>query len=214
MKIRKAIKMAVAGAVVALPVGTAMAMGGTPLTIHGGWDMQGGNINASCPTGYTCAAVDNSDTGFMQRVITRDSDGAQYIQTIIGEGADGQSFSNSASGVFFGDESFVKMNGAGGLSGVNQITDDSGAGTFTSKAALNTGGEFMQMEMLGAAGTMDNGSMVELQQGVVDTANEFSSTFAFDHGMVMGSGMAKFAVIKLDDYANDTAAGFKGTFKP
>ena len=213
MKIRKAIKMAVAGAAFAVPVGTAMAMGGTPMTIHGNWDMQGGNINASCPSGYTCATVDNSDTGFMQRVITDNVSGDQYIQTIIGEGADNASFSNSAAGVFFGDESFVKMNGNGGISGINQITDDSGAGVFTSKAALNTGSEFMQMEMIGAAGVLDNGSMIELQQGIVDTANEFASTFEFDHGMIMNSGMAKFAVIRLNDYANDTAAGFTGTFQ-
>lgn len=222
MKIRKAIKMAVAGAVVALPVSVVMAMGGAhtgPLTIHGQWSVDttsSTGLNVACPAGFTCGAASVTDTGFVQRTITDLNSGNQFVQTIISEGGTtGASFSNMGTGGFFGDENFIMLNGAGGISAQSQIQDTTaGAGDFTSKVNLNTGTEFSTMQSTAVAGSMGDGSMVELQQGIIDTGSEFQSQFAFDHGMVMGSeGGGKFAVIGLDDFANDTPNNFSGTFK-
>ena len=214
MKIRKAIKLAVAGAVAAAPLSMAVAMNDNkgPMTGEfGQWESTGGagtGITLSCPTGYTCATAAVTDAGFIQRTIT-DGDGRQFIQTIV---ADGTGSFSSQGNSFFGDESFVMLNGQGGISGQNQIRDNTGAGDFTSKSNLNTGSEFMSMGSTANAGTLGDGSMVELSQGITDT--EFASTFEFDHGMLMmGEGGGKFASLTLSDYANDSAAGFASSFK-
>ena len=212
MKIRKAIKMAVMGAAVAAPLG--MAVAATSPQGAFTWSVDSnGNITVDCPTGFSCAPATNTGAGFLQRQIT-DSSGTTFIQTINAEtdGGTGTFDSFAGAGAFFADESYVVMGGTGGLSGRQQLMEDTGT-VFTSNAQLNTGSEFMPMESLsaiqaGSAGT----SMIELDQSVVDAANEFDATFAFDHGMVMGSGGAKFALLTLRSNANDTAAGFTSGF--
>ncbi len=204
MKIRKAIKMAVMGAAVAAPMG--MAMAATSPLGNFTWSVDSnGTVTVDCPAGYSCAPATNTDAGFLQRQIVEDSTGTTFIQTINAE--------DDFAGNNFGDESYVVMGGNGGLSGKQSITETVGTEVFTSGAQLNTGSEFMPMEMLsdinaGSPGT----SMIELDQSVTDTANEFDATFAFDHGMVMGSGGAKFALLTLRSNANDTAAGFTSGF--
>ncbi len=230
MKIRKAIKMAVTGAALTAPmmmvmVGDAMATahtGALPSSMFGNWsvDTSADQLNVDCPTGYTCATASVTDTGFMQRTITKvggAQDGSEYVQTIISDVSNttGDSFGNQTGNTFFGDENFIKMNGLGGLSGQSMLKDATGSqGVFTAQTNLNAGDEFMTMQNTSDAGSMGDGSMVELQQGIVDTANEFQSRFQFDHGMAMDGAMgSKFAVIGIDDFANDTANGFTSGFQ-
>ena len=218
MKIRKAIKMAMTGAALAVPAGVALA--GTPLNVHGNWTIAAdGSINASNPTGMTCAASTNTDQGFLQRVC-EDASGKQYIQTINAEGSTGDTFGTHSGTGFFGDESFVVMGSTvgGGISGKQQLfeSDTAGGGgeDFTSNAALNTGGEFMPMEALSSVTAGSPGqSMIELDQTVTSNAQEFQAAFNFDHGMTMAGGnKGKFALVDLRSYANDTAAGFTSDF--
>ncbi len=224
MKIRKAIKIAMAGAVIAVPAGVALA--GTPLSgVHGQWTLNAdGTINAGTTiTGgsvnMTCSASTNTDVGFIQRVC-EGSDGKQYIQTINAEGATNDTFGTHSGTGFFGDESFVVMGSSvgGGLSGKQQLfeSDTAGGGgeDFTSNAELNTGGEFMPMEALSDVTNGSPGqSMIELDQTVTSAAQEFMAGFSFDHGMTMAGGnKGKFALTDLRSYANDTAAGFTSDF--
>ncbi len=222
MKIRQAVKMAVLGAVIVAPVGMALARtANTPLSVHGNWTIASdGTINASNPTGMTCAASTNTDVGFMQRTCT-DSGGTTYIQTINADGNTGDSFANQTGTAFFGDESFVVMGSqnGGGLSGKQKLTETStGGDVFVSNAGLNTGGEFMPMEMMADVTAGSTGvSMIELDQSVTNSGQEFDANFNFDHGMVMAmSGtnmvMGKFALLDLRSNANDTANGFTSGF--
>lgn len=183
MRIRRAIKLAVAGAVGASPL-MVWAMG-TPLSVHGAWSVDSsGNINASNPAGMTCAATDTAEAGFLQQQC---SDGARtYIRTIVAEGATGDSFASSGM-AFFGDESFVVVGGTGGLSGRQKMVQGQ-SDTLTSNARLNTGGEFTPMttattpEALAAAP-----DMIELDQSITGAANEFTTSFDFDNGVYMDS---------------------------
>ncbi len=213
MKIRKAIKIAVAGAAVAMPV-AAFAMG-TALTIHGQWTIGATGITATCPTGYTCVASPNTDeTGFLQRQIT-DTNGKTFIQTVVAEGGVGDTF-GAATSPFFGDETFVVMNGNGGVSGQSQQFETAAGVVFDNNALLNTGAEFMEMTMVGdlTDGVVNGAEMIRLTTTITDAGNEFTSAFGFDHGMTMVGGTAgKFSLITLDQNSNDTAAGFTSSFK-
>jgi len=139
MKIRKAIRMAVAGAAMALPAGAVLA--GSPIAF-GGWTVNGaGDITATaCGTCSITSATPVTDAGFLQRNITIGS--KTFIQTIIAEAdtaATADTFGSWTGGNGFADENFVEIGGTGGLSDKQQVFESVGADSFSSDAGLNTG---------------------------------------------------------------------------
>jgi len=237
MKLRNAIKLAAVGAV-AVAVMPAVVLADPDPTLTGGangvegaWTINGNGVyTLSCPTGMTCSAVEVEGDGLVQRMV-EDGAGNTYIQTIVAEGVG--SFGNYAGTDFFGDESWVKMGGGGGLAGFQSVDNtDSGAlvGTdvFNVTTVINTG-DFMPMmmantaEAAGMVGTITevqaHRSMIEIDQSINNTAAEFSDTFGFDHGMQMmmmddvdGDGTmemlkGKYAIVTLNSEVGDPNDG-------
>ena len=191
MKLRKAIKVALAGAAIA-PV---VAMAGSP-TGFGVWTDNGSGIDVTCPTGFTCTAgttEGDSEESFLQRQIT-DGAGNTYIQTIVTGDAGEVS-----------DESFVKMGGTGGVADQAKITSTEGGTSFDSTSNILTG-EFF-------TGT-DHGLDFTQQLSKSDTATTFTAGFHYQEQdaaatTTVGSGLR--AETTLTGFVSD-AEGMDATF--
>lgn len=185
MKIRKAVKMAVTGTVLALP-GLASALDLSSYTYDAS-----DNITAPSLTGMTCSATAGGEAGFLQRQCTDGTD--TFIQTIVLE--------NGTEGLFM-DNNVVMTGGNNGIADYNIINDPTTGfhqgmkkqtGVFGASDALNLG-----VDALG-----NNWRMV-LSQAVTDTsgANEtMSSSFGF------AEDTADFQVIGISQALNNTTAG-------
>ena len=160
MKIRKAIKVAVTGAVFALPAVTMAAAPNPSNFTYDGSD----NVTATSG-GLTCSATAGGEAGFLQRQCTDGTD--TFIQTIIVE--------NGTEGLFT-DSNVVMTGGNNGIADINHINDSG----FDTNAQIQTG-------TLGSANTLGLGTnhlgvtvFIDIAQGVTDTtgANEtMTSTF-------------------------------------
>jgi hypothetical protein len=165
MKIRKAIKVALTGALFTLPGIAAASLDLSAFTLDAS-----DNITANAFAGMTCSATAGGEAGFLQRQCT---DGTNtYIQTIIAEdGSEG----------LFTDSNVVMTGGNNGIADINVINDSAGSG-FTNTTNLQTGA-------LGAANTLGTALnhlgqivSVDIAQTVDDTSvpNEtFSADFGF-----------------------------------
>ena len=122
MKIRKAVKAAVTGAVFALPAVTANAVS-LDFGVVGGTQ-----ITAADLSGMTCSATAGTEEGFLQRTCTNGS--TNFIQTMVYEsGGEGE----------FKDSSLVMTgDGNNGVANLNQITDASTGFTNISKIQTDT----------------------------------------------------------------------------
>ena len=184
MKIRKAIKVAVTGAVFALPALTQAAAPNPTNFTYDGSD----NITATSG-GLTCSATAGGEAGFLQRQCTDGTD--TFIQTIIVE--------NGTEGLFT-DSNVVMTGGNNGIADINHIND---AG-FDTNARIQTG-------TLGAADTLGLGTnhlgntvFIDIAQGVTDStgANEtMTSTF----GLTEDS--AENQTIAINQSLSNTTAG-------
>ncbi len=101
----------------------------TPPTSFDQWTTSGANINASCPSGFTCE-INVQDAGITQQILT-DGNGNRYIQQIIA-GTDAKGSIST--------ESFVNASSQA-LSGISvkQQLFSSGADGMDSTVAINTG---------------------------------------------------------------------------
>lgn len=184
MKIRKAIKVAVTGAVFALP-GLVLAAAPNPNNFtYDGSD----NITATSGA-LTCSATAGGEAGFLQRQCT---DGTNtFIQTIIVE--------NGTEGLFT-DSNVVMTGGNNGIADVNHIND---AG-FDTNAQIQTG-TFIGTDTLGlGTNQLGNTVSIDIAQGVTDTsgANEtMTSTF----GLTEDSGGSQ--TISINQALNNTTVG-------
>jgi len=186
MKIRKAIKVAVTGAVFTLP-GIVMAAAPNPSNFtYDGFD----NITATSG-GLTCSATAGGEAGFLQRQCT---DGTNtFIQTIIVE--------NGTEGLFT-DSNVVMTGGNNGIADLNHVSDP--ASGFDTLAKIQTG-------VLGAGDTLGLGTnqlgntvSIDIGQGITDTsgANEtMTSTFGYTEDTA-GNG-----VIALNQALTNTTLG-------
>ncbi|MFZ5593422.1 MAG: hypothetical protein ACOY4D_04035 [Pseudomonadota bacterium] len=170
-----------AGAVALILSGSVVA---APPIAFDQWSATGGNISinaGACPTNWTCVPMMAGD-GFLQVQLTNKATNESYFQTLItNPGATG-----TPSALPFADENFVKLGAAGGISGKQNILDNTtNPGTvFTSGTELQTGWAAP------AAGQ----NLVILTQGLTESAAGFSSPFRLEQtsdnlGVVLGKKM-------------------------
>jgi len=184
MKIRKAIKVAVTGAVFTLP---AIVMAAAPNPSNFTYD---GSDNITATSGgLTCSATAGGEAGFLQRQCT---DGTNtFIQTIVVE--------NGTEGLFT-DSNVIMTGGNNGIADINHVND---AG-FDTQAEIQHG-YFMMNDTLGlGTNQLGNKLHMNLTQGVTDSsgANEtMTSTFGFTKDMMDNSTIA------LNQALTNTTAG-------
>lgn len=119
MKLRKAIKVAVAGAAIA----PAIAMAAAPVNFDN-WTTNATSITGGTQAGFSYGES-LTETGFLQRQVT---DGTNtWIQTVVAEATGTDQFS---------DENFVLIGGTGGIADKAQITE---AGAFDMTTTIYTG---------------------------------------------------------------------------
>ena len=138
MKIRKAIKIAVTGSVFALPAIVAAQGVGDFTTAPGNI------ISANALDGMTCSATTGTEEGFLQRTCN-DSDGTNFIQTIV--------FESSSEEGEFSDSSVVMTGGSGqnGVADVNSIVDGT---DFSSLQQIQTD-TMLTKDLLGTGNAID-----------------------------------------------------------
>lgn len=193
MKLRKAIKVAVAGAALA-PV---VAMAAAPQNF-GNWTDTGSGITAGCTGGFTCAAGTTSGDsveGFLQRNIT-DANGNTYIQTVI-TGDTGQ----------ISDESFVQVGGSGGIADRSKINSTEGGTNFDSTASILTGAFFTGS---------DKGLDFNQKLSASDANTTFTAGFQYseqDASVILSGTMSSglYAKTTLTGFVSD-AEGMDATF--
>jgi len=218
MKIRKAIRMAVVGAALAMPAGAVLAAGsGVPITGgFGQWSINatGGITAASASTigASSVSATPVTDAGFLQRNVTVGS--RTFIQTIIAEGATGDTFDSFASGTGFGDENFVEIGGTGGLSDKAQVFESASGTVFTSQAGLNTGSFAPVATLADVKNEAFTGANTTITLGQKVTSGEFNTGFDYTEGVTTGTGTNSdvFAITDIRATANDSAASFASNF--
>ncbi|RMD79755.1 MAG: hypothetical protein D6809_02860, partial [Gammaproteobacteria bacterium] len=146
-----------------------------------------GNINYTCPTGYSCStATAITDAGFYQVQLTDTKTGAQYFQTIIADQTPGPGAGKTNT---FSDESFVKMGAVnGGLANQQKITSWEGLTASATTAGLSSTVEIKTGDFGAQQGTAeanfatgDNLAIV-ISQGVTDGSSNFGGTFDYKEG--------------------------------
>ena len=182
MKLRKAIRVAAAGAVVG--IAPAMALASPTTASMGAWSADStGAIVYSCPAGFSCdtanaiGGVGTDDPDFYQITITENTSGNQYFQTIHADYAEGT----------FEAENFV---------GVEDNTDYNTGGvlskTFISESQATAGDDFDSTATITSYDWMTTGSLggtslqkVLLDQNIAHTSGgvtTFDSGFNFEMG--------------------------------
>ena len=195
MKLRKAIKAAVAGAAIA-PV---VAMAASPIGF-GSWTDNGSGITVDCKTGagFACTSgttEGDSEESFLQRQIS-DSNGNVFIQTIVtGDGGE------------VSDESFVKMGGTGGVADQAKISSTEGGTNFDSTSNILTG-EFFTGSDKGLDFTQDLSKS--------DANTTFTAGFNYseqDASVILAGTMSSglYAKTTLTGFVSD-AEGMDATF--
>lgn len=142
-----------------------------PPTGFGNWSASGGQIDAPCPDGFTCAPV-VGDAGFLQRQMT-DAQGVTFIQSILTDpNADGD-----PNNLPFASEDFVRMGGGGAAnSGIATRQSITEADTFDSTFEMTRGWAAPE----GASGTGQiRQTLADFGDPSIQT-DDFSSGFAFD----------------------------------
>lgn len=99
-----------------------------PPIVFDDWANTAGDISATCPTGFQCGAG-VVDDGMLQRTV-RDLNGDEFIQLILDD--------MDALGTRITTESFIRINGASGISSKQTISTN-GADNLLSTTILNTG---------------------------------------------------------------------------
>lgn len=161
MKLRKAIKLAAAGAMFGA---TSAAMA---LPSLGGFTTDASdNVTATCPVGFTCASTPITDAGFLQRILTEDTSGRKFIQNILTEGVTADGGATFAGDSGFADENFVEMGGTGGIISRQALAESDGVETFKS-TAVNYAGAFRNVD----------GTGITINQSVAEVAGGMSTTF-------------------------------------
>ncbi len=151
--------LVIAPAMVLLPL-TATAAG---LPVFGGWTVQNGVIDHTCPAGFNCTVEVGGIDGFAQISVSAPGQ-PTYIWTIITDPN-----ANSADANFYRDESFVRQGADNGIMAqqMHQQTDETGA--FTNTSTL----------MIGWANPTpdaDNPNLL-IEQNFTGAANDFLSSF-------------------------------------
>lgn len=214
MKLRKAIKLAAAGAAIAAIPGVAFAAAGDIPSLTN-WTGAGGVIDTSsggCGSTFTCGTA-ILDDGFHQVPMTN-ALGEEFILTINTAAAGGGFGSLGLDGddQAFADVNVIMLDGMGGIYAKQEMKDNS-EGTFTSDSLMGTGMEFMGLVGMGTDG-MGHMRMIELNQSVTDqdvvmgVTTDMTAGFNFKHGMNMsGQGTVdydgKYAIITLTGTASD-----------
>lgn len=78
------------------------------------WSVSSGNINATCPTGFSCGAA-LTDDGFYTRLIKEDGSGKQYFQTIVTMPGATATTQADLDKLVFADENFVSFSNNNGI---------------------------------------------------------------------------------------------------
>lgn len=107
------------------------------LPVFDSWTVAGGNVNVSCPAGFTCETLTTGD-GFAQVQWVETATGDTFIQTIITD----QGAAGNSSTLPYSDESFIMLGGSNGISSRQHYFQDDTATTgtiFENTTALNTG---------------------------------------------------------------------------
>jgi len=206
--------MAVAGAAMSIPAGAVLAA--APIAM-GGWTVDGaGNITAAaCGSCSSTSATPVTDAGFLQRNITIGS--KTFIQTIIAEAGDTtattDTFGSWTGGNGFADENFVEIGGTGGLADKQEVQETVGTEVFTSTAGLNTGSFFVAESLANVSSETITNTSILLNQGVSDSAQEFTTTFGYTEGeTTAGTDTDVFAITDIRATVNDSANTFASNF--
>jgi hypothetical protein len=200
MKLRKAIKLAAAGAVVGASPMLAQA---APFDVGtaAGINMNNGSINVSCPASHTCDLANAiTDDGFIMVQVTDTSggttDGNVYYMTAIAEDATSANEGVFGTSSLVGQETNVTYNN--GLSSKLEISELGSANSsdddFAITASVTTGAYKGMVTLTGADGATYGGMQkIAVDQLINDAANPnlFNTGFSFKHGMIMGTGDMK-----------------------
>ena len=186
MKLRKAIKIAAAGAVVGFA--PALAMSAPNVPGFDGWSVAGSDdgiiyncdtVNFDCDTANAIGGTGTDDPDFYQITITEKSTGDQYFQTIQYDPGEGTFTAES----FVGQESNSSY-GTGGVKSKTYIAEAQGIASATDdfdSTATITSYDFMDTGSLGGTSLRK----VLLDQNVTHTsggATTFDSGFNFEMG--------------------------------
>jgi len=151
-----------------LLISSSAAMAGPPMA-YGQYNASSSGVITStgtggCPAAATSCGAAITGNGFFQRTIV--IGGETYFQTIVLP-TNTAVTAGDVSGVAFADENFVKQGGANGVADQQHVFDNTtGNGDFTGDATVNAGW---------ATGT---GSVIALDQSVVDATNGFNVNFS------------------------------------
>jgi len=201
MKLRKAIKLAAAGALVSA---SSVAMAVPAITTFS--TDANDNITAATPAGMTCTGTPIQEAGFMQRQCTDGSD--TYIQSILVEGETADGGATFTGNLGFADQNFVKMGGTGGIIAQSHLADRTTNGSvtedFNSTGTINAG-EFRVNDQVGIQ--MDQ-SISETDS--VDTDAAMGATFRLIETTETAQGTNVTAKLQMSGLAQD--ADFTGKF--
>lgn len=180
------------------------------------WTVSNGTINGgACQTGFSCGSA-MSDVGFYQRMVTENTSGQVFFQTIITENNATAADASALNNLTFADESFVRTGNVNGIADKQRISEVSGTTTFKASTTLGSGWA---------------GDKLTLTQSLKDTSDNFQTDFIFSQkgastaptakGMkitayvpIQGTDKQDFVLVDLQgDYANVTSnvSGGKST---
>lgn len=175
MKLRKAIKLAAAGAAVTASASV------LAVPTFDNWSSAGGVVTANCPTGYTCSTSPISESGFLQRQLTETSTGRTFIQSILVTGDyDGVGAPGVLTGAeMFVDENFVEVGGHGGIMDQQQLHEQA-SGTNSGTGVTVTESFDTASNILSGAFRTTDVVAIDIYQMIAETTTageDFGSSF-------------------------------------
>jgi|GEM_PF-5791255 len=211
MKLRKAIKLAAAGAVIGAAPAASFAVNPGSINFGDMWTNTGGAVDFTCNTTlFICdtanaiGGLGTADPDFYQITLTDKTTGDTFYQTIQLDTAEGTFEAES----FVGQE--TNTNGANGISSRTYIGETEGVlgatSNFDSTSIITTGGKWTGG--VGTSGFMSGGAFagsvrkLTLDQTITQNDGSFDSGFAFDHGK-FGDDGAKYEVLTLTNATTD-----------
>ncbi len=152
--------LAAAPAMALLPFAVNAAAG---LPVFGGWTVENGVIDHTCPEGFNCEVVVGGIDGFAQISVTAPGE-PTYIWTIITDPN-----ANSGDPNAYRDESFVRQGSDNGILAQQSHAQSDDLGDFTNMSTLRIGWANPEPDALNPN--------LEINQSFIGSEDEFISTF-------------------------------------